>query len=127
MLQNEKTLTQPPSAPRHHRPRSGPRVAVNKRAIITMPRTGRPHPVLLVDLSTGGACVQADLSLAVGDEVLLRAEISPEIRFAVRALVLGARSRRQTFYGQYGLRFVRVDDDAAHAIQTFVATARKTG
>jgi hypothetical protein len=83
--------------------------------------------VLLVDVSSGGACIQADIALSVGDEVTLRGEISPEVRFAVSAVVLGARTRRQTLYGQYGLRFVRVDGKSAEALQAFVGSAKKTG
>jgi Tfp pilus assembly protein PilZ len=103
-------------------------VLVNKRAVITMPRTGRPHPVLLCDVSNGGACVQTDADLAVGDEVLLRAELAADIKVAVTAVITGARTRRQMLYGQYGLRFVRVEPAARLALDAFVGSAaKKTG
>jgi hypothetical protein len=124
--QNEKLL-QVQSAPRQQRPRSSPRVAVNRRAVISMPRTGRPFPVLLVDVSAGGACVQGDIQLAVGDDVMLRAEFGPDVRFAVRAVVLGARTRRQTLYGQFGLRFIDVDAASALALKSFIGVEKKTG
>jgi hypothetical protein len=127
MQKHEETLSPLPTAPKHHRPRSGERVAVNRRAVITLPKTGKPHPVLLVDVSSGGACVQADIQLAVGDDILLRADIAPETRLAVKAVVLGARTRRQTLYGQYGLRFVQVDPEAALALRTFIGTKKKAG
>jgi hypothetical protein len=71
--------------------------------------------------------VQADIQLAVGDDILLRADIAPETRLAVKAVVLGARTRRQTLYGQYGLRFVQVDPEAALALRTFIGTKKKAG
>jgi hypothetical protein len=127
MQEQQETLPQVPTAPRHQRPRSSPRVAVNRRAVITMPRTGRPLPVLLVDVSAGGACVQGDVELAIGDDVLLRAEIAPDFHLAVRAIVLGARTRRQTLYGQFGLRFVQIDAAAALALKAYLGSAKKTG
>ena len=127
MQQKEQSLPRTATAPRYQRPRSSPRAAVNRRAVITMPRSGRPHPVLLVDVSRGGACVQADVQLAIGDELVLRAELTPDIHMTTRALVIGARVRRQALYSLYGLRFVEIDAASAAALQAYIGTAKKSG
>ena len=100
---------------------------VNKRAVISLPRTGKPHPVLLVDVSLGGACIQADVVLAVGDEIQLRVDLGADARFTALALVVGARANRQTLYGQYGLRLLRVEGEGLATLKRYVNGAKKVG
>jgi hypothetical protein len=126
MQQIETGSPTPQNRPKTHRPRSSPRRGVNRRAVISLPRTGKPHPVLLVDVSSGGACVQADVQLNIGDEILLRAEFNPEIRIAVTAVVIDARSRRKTLYGLYGLRFTGVDEAAELALAAFIGSDKRS-
>jgi hypothetical protein len=105
---------------RSHHPRSSPRKGVNRRAVLTLPRSGKPHPVLLVDVSSGGACVQTDVELRVGDEVLLRAEMPPDVRVAVTCLITDVRAKRDPLYRRYGLRFIGVDPSIAAALAGYV-------
>jgi len=125
-MQQKETQLPQVHAVRQHRRRSSPRISVNRRAVISLPKTGRPHPVLLVDVSSGGACVQADIDLAIGDAVVMRVELGADIRFSVRALVTGVRLRRHALYGQYGLRFTGVDAAASAAIQSIIEQAPKS-
>ncbi|HXW76510.1 MAG TPA: PilZ domain-containing protein [Candidatus Eremiobacteraceae bacterium] len=116
----ESPQRQQAAKPRPQRPRAGPRRDVNKRAVILLPRGGRPHPVFLRNISALGACVQTDVALRLGDDLRLRAELDPGGKACVDAIVIGIRPRPKLLYTEYGLRFLRVDAEAAAAIVAYV-------
>jgi len=95
-------------------------VIVNHRAVLVMPRTGKPHPVLLHNLSIGGACVQTDANLLVGDDVRLRIDVGMETDLVVDALVIGVRPRAHRLYTEFGMRFVGLDPSARATLEAFV-------
>jgi Tfp pilus assembly protein PilZ len=100
--------------------RSAPRVYINKRAVLVMPRTGQPHPVLLHNLSRGGACVQTDARLSTGDDVRLLVYTGPQTKLTLDAIVVGIRQTKARLYTEYGLRFVNANKDAINALDAFV-------
>lgn len=121
MQQIDNSLLKSALRGRSHHPRSSPRKGVNRRAVLTLPRSGKPHPVLLVDVSSGGACVQTDVELRVGDEVVLRAEMPPDVRVVVTGLITDVRAKRSAHYHRYGLRFIGVDPAIAQSLAAYVS------
>ena len=92
---------------------------MNRRAVLTLPRTGKPHPVLLLNISTTGACVHTDIPLALGDDVRLRIDISRESMVTLNAIVARVRPRSALF-SEYGLRIIKPDAGARAALDAFV-------
>src|SRR5437588_9799437 len=84
--------------------RLSPRVVINARAVVVMPRTGKPHPVLLHDISTGGASLQTDAELRTGDDIRLHVDIGLATKLVVDAIVIGVRPRPKRFYTEYAVR-----------------------
>ena len=93
---------------------------VNHRAVLVMPRTGKPHPVLLHDLSAGGACVQTDAKLMTGDDVRLRIDLGLSTNLVLDAIVIGIRSRPNRLYTEYGLRFVGLEPRIRATLEAYV-------
>jgi hypothetical protein len=86
-----------------------------------MPRTGRPHPVFLKNVSAAGACVQTDAHLRLGDDVRLRIDFDTNSRANLDAIVIGIRPRPKQLYAEYGLRFLNVSPQASAAIAAYLA------
>lgn len=123
---NSVSISQPAKSSNSQSTRSGkrirgPRFVVNKRAVLVMPRSGRPYPVLLHDVSSGGACIQTDADLSVGDDVRLRFDLNAQTTFLVQAMVTGIRPKPERFYRDYGLRFVGIDEPTQASLEAFVA------
>jgi hypothetical protein len=106
--------------PRAQRPRVGPRRDVNRRAVVLLPRTRRPHPVFLRNVSAAGACIQTDAQLALGEDITLRIELDAGKVLIVEAIVIGIRPRPPQFYSEFGLRFARLDSTTVQALASFV-------
>jgi hypothetical protein len=90
-----------------------------------MPKTGRPHPVFLRNVSTAGACVQTDVQLRLGDDVRMRIDFEAGVRVTLDAIVIGVRPRPKQLYAEYGLKFLRVSAEAAAAIAAYVSRAQE--
>src|SRR5438105_4075341 len=106
-------------------PRTDPRITLNRRAVLSMPRTGRPHPVLLRNISQSGACVRTDAPLALGEDVRLKIDVGDGGTIVLKAIVIGVRPQRETFYADYGLKFLCVSAACAAALAAFVLARSK--
>lgn len=102
------------------RPRAGARASVNKRAVLLLPRSGRPHPVLLRNISVTGACVETDVPLVVGDDVTLRVDKDLDDKLLLTAIVVGVRPKREGYSTEYGMRFIDVGRADAATLASFV-------
>lgn len=111
--------------PAVRRARAGPRALVNEQAALHVPTRNETHPVLLRDLSVGGACIRTDLRLAQGDEVWLRVGSEPESKFNLHATIISVRLQSTGFFTDYGLRLASVNMEDAHALNAFIL--RKIG
>ena len=100
--------------------RTSPRADVNKRAVLVMPRSGQPLPVLLRNISKGGACVQTDARLSVGDDIRLLVDAEPKVKLILEAIVLDIRPTRGGLYREYGLKFLNSNKAVADALVAFV-------
>jgi hypothetical protein len=118
-MQTHNSVTQT-TPKRTARPRAGARASVNRRAVLLLPRSGRPHPVLLRNISISGACVVTDAPLAMGDDVTLRVDKDEETKLALTAIIVGVRPLRQGYYTEYGMRFVNVRQSDAAVLESFV-------
>jgi hypothetical protein len=101
-------------------------VIVNHRAVLVMPRTGKPHPVLLHDLSIGGACVQTDAKLLTGDDVRLRIDIGLETDLVLDAIVIGIRPRPHRLYTEFGLRFIGTGTSTRATLEAYIGVRVRT-
>jgi len=122
MMQENRIATPPivRRLPNGRCSRSGTRVIVNHRAVLVMPRTGKPHPVLLHDLSVGGACVQTDAKLLTGDDVRLRIDLGSDANLVLDAIVIGIRPRPHRLYTEFGLRFVGLEPAVRATLDAYV-------
>lgn len=121
-MQNNQSILQPSrSRPSGRCSRLGSRIIVNKRAVLVMPRTGKPHPVLLQDLSIGGACVQTDAKLLMGDSVRLRIDTGMKTDLVLDGIVVGIRPRPERLYTEFGLRFIGVDAPVRAALEAYIS------
>jgi hypothetical protein len=118
-MQTHNSVSQP-NPKRHARPRAGARASVNRRAVLLLPRSGRPHPVLLRNISISGACVVTDATLAIGDDVTLRVDKDEETKLALKAIIVGVRPLNQAYYTEYGMRFVSLTQSDAAVLASFV-------
>jgi hypothetical protein len=119
MIHTSATHAVPTGKPR---PRSGPRVTVNQRAVLILPKTGQPHPVLLRDVSTTGACVHGDVNLSVGDAIRLRIDIDKATKLIVPGFVTRVRQMSAPYFTEIGVRFGSIDGPSAQALSAYVSS-----
>jgi hypothetical protein len=101
------------------RHRAGPRVEVNDQALLDAPAAGGVCPVLLRNLSSGGACIRTDLHLACGDTAMLVIGDEDQ-RFEFAAKVISVRPHEHGAFAEYGLRIVEVTMENAAKLNAFV-------
>ncbi|HXW76979.1 MAG TPA: PilZ domain-containing protein [Candidatus Eremiobacteraceae bacterium] len=102
------------------RRRASPRVPVNEQVLLREGDDDDVCPVLLSDLSCGGACIRTDLRLAVGDVVWLAIELDGEEPFEFAAKVLAVHAQDRACYYEYGLRIVEATLENASRLNAFV-------
>jgi hypothetical protein len=107
------------------RNRAGPRVEVNDKALLDSPAADGVCPVLLRDLSSGGACIRTDLRLSCGDSAVLVIG-SDDDQFEFAAKVISVRPQEHGVFAEYGLRIVEVTMENAAKLNAFVDRRTET-
>jgi hypothetical protein len=102
------------------RPRSGPRVVLDEQVLLRVPFDEEYRPVLLRDLSAGGACVRTDLQLTRGDVVMLVVDLGAGAQFEFGAKVISVRNNDHNCFREYGLRIVEVTMENAALLNAYV-------
>lgn len=103
------------------RERAGPRVNVEDRISISDP-SGDVVPVLLRNISMGGACIRTDLRLAAGATLRLDIGAGSGEEFKVTASVISLR--QGIGVTEYGLRITELTLDDARALRAYMARYR---
>ena len=88
-------------------------------ARISLP-DGRDLPVMLVQLSVGGARIQSSVRLIPGQTIILAVDIGLGLRHDITAQVLHVRKEQRGFYHVCGLQFVDIDAEKIRNIATFI-------
>jgi hypothetical protein len=102
------------------RRRASPRVPVNEQVLLREHDDEDICPVLLSDLSSGGACIRTDLRLALGDLVWLAVDLDGDEPFEFTAKVIAQHGSDRACYFEYGLRIVEATIANATRLNAFV-------
>jgi PilZ domain-containing protein len=104
------------------RERACPRVDVDDRIMICDP-SGDIVPVLLRNISMGGACIRTDLQLPAGSTLRLDIGDGSTEDFKVTASVISVRLQ-EFGIAQYGLRITELTLGDAQALRSYMARYR---
>ena len=102
------------------RPRAGPRAVVDEQVLLRVPFDEGYRPVLLRDLSAGGACIRTDLQLSRGDIVSLIVDLGATAQFEFGVKVISCRKNDHNCFQEYGLRIVEVTMENAALLNAYV-------
>lgn len=100
-------------------PRRWPRILANDPATLTLPDRQR-RPVILKQLSAGGARVQSPIALSAHAIVMLRLDLGPGRRLNLEAVVVYCQHERQGLHYMSGLRFTHIDHNGVAEIVTYI-------
>jgi hypothetical protein len=104
------------------RERACPRVDVDDRIMVCDP-SGDVVPVLLHNISMGGACIRTDLQLSAGSTLRLEIGDGSSEDFKVTAAVISVRLQ-EFGIAQYGLRITELTLGDAQALRSYMARYR---
>ena len=99
--------------------RRWPRLLMTEPARLSLP-DGRQVPVMLVQLSVGGARIQSSVRLIPGQTVILSVDIGLGLRHDITAQTLHVRKEQRGFYYVCGLCFVDIDPEKIRSIATYI-------
>ncbi|MDQ6779918.1 MAG: PilZ domain-containing protein [Candidatus Eremiobacteraeota bacterium] len=100
--------------------RRWPRLIMTEPARLGLP-DGREIPVMLVQLSAGGARLQSAARLKPGETVILSVEIGLGLKRDITAQVLHVRKDAKGFYYTSGLCFIDIDPLKIRSIAAYIA------
>ncbi len=101
-------------------PRRAPRLPVKVTAQMRSSDKQPPVPVMLKNISVGGASMTTHVRLRLNDRVLLSLRLSPDLALDVRARVVHAGEKGRDFRCQYGLKFVGTAQEDYQRLAQFI-------
>ena len=101
-------------------PRRAPRLPVKITAHLRPTDKQPPVPVMLKNISVGGASMTTHIRLRQNDRVTLSLQLGTQLKLEVRARVVHAGVKGADFRCQYGLKFLSLPEHDYRRLAEFI-------